>query len=145
MRMCMLSHFSCVQLCATLWTVARQTPLSMEFSRQDYWSGLPCPPPGNLPDPGIEATYLMSPALAAMFSITSTIWKANIHEVGAIGTPIFPEEETGSEEVHALLVSGYARTGPQVCLSPEPQSWSLRRDIHGGPEPVRVTTVIEVP
>ena len=40
---------------ATLWTVARQTPLSMGFSRQECWSGLPCPPPGNLPDPGIES------------------------------------------------------------------------------------------
>ena len=44
----MLSHFSCVQLCATLWTAAHQAPLSMGFSRQEYWSGLPCPPPGDL-------------------------------------------------------------------------------------------------
>ena len=46
---CMLSHFSHVQLFATLWTVAHQAPLSMGFSRQDHWSGLPCPPPGDLP------------------------------------------------------------------------------------------------
>ena len=45
---------SCVWLFATLWTVARQAPLSMGFSRQEYWSGLPCPPPGDLPNPGIE-------------------------------------------------------------------------------------------
>ena len=38
----------------TLWTVARHAPLSMGFSRQEYWNGLPCPPPGDLPDPGIE-------------------------------------------------------------------------------------------
>ena len=44
--------------------VAHQAPLSMEFSRQEYWSMLPCPPPGSLPDPGIEPTSLMSPALA---------------------------------------------------------------------------------
>ena len=50
----MLSHFSHVQLFAILWTRARQAPLSMGFSRQEYWSGLPCPPPGDLPDPGIE-------------------------------------------------------------------------------------------
>ena len=49
---------------ATLWTVARQTPQSMGFSRQEYWSGSPCPPPGDLPDPGIELVSLMSPALA---------------------------------------------------------------------------------
>ena len=48
-----------VRLLATPWTVARQAPLSMEFSRQKYWSGLPFPPPGDLPDPGIEP---MSPA-----------------------------------------------------------------------------------
>ena len=46
--------------CATLWTVARQAPLSMGFSRQGYWSGLPCSPPGDLPDPGIEPWSLMS-------------------------------------------------------------------------------------
>ena len=50
----MLTHFNRVQLFATLWTVACQAPLSMGFSRQEYWSGLPCPPPGDLPDPGIE-------------------------------------------------------------------------------------------
>ena len=49
-----LSHFSYVQLLATPWTVAHQVPLSMGFSRQEYWSGLSCPPPVDLPDPGIE-------------------------------------------------------------------------------------------
>ena len=51
---CVLSHFSHLKLFATLWTVACQAPLSMGFSRQEYWSVLPCPPPGNLPDPGIK-------------------------------------------------------------------------------------------
>ena len=50
----LLSRFSHVQLFATLWTVAHQAPLSMGFSRQEYWDGLPCPPPGDLPDPGVE-------------------------------------------------------------------------------------------
>ena len=54
----MLSHFSCVRLFAALWTVAHQAPLSMGFSRQEYWSGLPCPPLGDLPDQGIEALTL---------------------------------------------------------------------------------------
>ena len=49
-----LNCFSCVQLFATPGTLAHQTPLSMGFSRQEYWSGLPCPPPGSLPDPGID-------------------------------------------------------------------------------------------
>ena len=56
----MLSHFSSVRLFATLWTVACQASLSVGFSRQEYWSGLPCPPPGNIPDPGIEP---LTPAL----------------------------------------------------------------------------------
>ena len=50
---------SCLILCAP-WTVACQAPLSMEFSRQEYWSGLLCPPPGDLPDPRIEPVSLMS-------------------------------------------------------------------------------------
>ena len=53
-----LSHFSCVRLFATLWTVASQPPLSMGFSRQEYWSGLPCPPSGHLTDPGVEPPFL---------------------------------------------------------------------------------------
>ena len=65
----LLSHFSCVRFCVTLWTAAHQAPLSMGFSRQEYWSGLPCPPPGDLPDPGFEPASL-SPALAGGFFTT---------------------------------------------------------------------------
>ena len=72
---CLLSHFGCVQLFVALWTVACQAPLSMEFSSQEYWSGLPCPPAGDLPDPGIKPTSLMSPALASRFFTTSTTWE----------------------------------------------------------------------
>ena len=67
---CMLSWFSRVWLFATLWFAVCQAPLSMGFSRQEYWSGLPCPPPGDLPDPGIELVSLTS-ALAAGFFTTS--------------------------------------------------------------------------
>ena len=49
---CVPSHFSCVRLCATPWTVARQAPLSMEFSRQEYWSGVPIPSLGIFPTQG---------------------------------------------------------------------------------------------
>ena len=61
---CVLSR---VRLFATPWAVARQVPLSMEFSRQEYWSGLPFPTPGDLPDPGIEPMSLVPPALAGGF------------------------------------------------------------------------------
>ena len=66
-----LSHFSSVQLFMTLWTVAHQAPLSMGFSRQEYWSGLPCPPPRDLPSPGIEPSSSPSSALAGGFFTTS--------------------------------------------------------------------------
>ena len=72
----MLSSFSCVQLSVTPWIVALQPPLSMGFSRQEHWSGLPCPPPGNLPDSGIEHTSLMFPALAGGFFTTSATREA---------------------------------------------------------------------
>ena len=61
----MLNCFCHVQLSATLWTVDCQVPLSMGFSRQEYWSGLPCPTLGDLPDPGIEPISPASPTLQA--------------------------------------------------------------------------------
>ena len=73
----MLSCFSRVQLFVTLWTVALQAPQSMGFSRQEYWNGLPCPPPGDLPDPGVKPT---SPALQADFFTAEPLGQPlNIH------------------------------------------------------------------
>ena len=60
----MRSCFSRVPLCVTEWPVACKPPLSIELSRQEYWGGLPYPPPGDLLDPGIKPAFLMSPALA---------------------------------------------------------------------------------
>ena len=74
---CRLSHFSHVQLFTTPWTAARQAPLSMGFSRQESWSGLPCPPPGDLPDSGIKPEFLISSALAGWFFTTSAPWEAH--------------------------------------------------------------------
>ena len=67
------------QLCPTLcdpWTAAHQVPLSMRFSRQEYWRGLPFPPPEDLPDPGIEATSTVSPVLAGEFFTTESPGKS---------------------------------------------------------------------
>ena len=72
----MLSCFSPVQLFATPWTVACQAPLCMGFSQQEYWSGLPCPSPGDLPDTEIEPASFISPALAGGFFTTRTTWEA---------------------------------------------------------------------
>ena len=74
----LLSHFSRVRLFMSLWTVTLQAPLLMGFSRQDYWSGLPCPPPGDLSDPGIKPASLLSPALAGRFFSTSAT--REVHE-----------------------------------------------------------------
>ena len=70
-----LSH---VQLFATPWTIACQAPLSLGFSRQEYWSGLPFPSPGDLPDPGIEPESFVSPALAGGFITTAPPGKPHL-------------------------------------------------------------------
>ena len=72
MHTCMVSHFSHVSLFMTLWTAACQAPLSMGFSKQEYWSELSFLPPGDLLDPGTEPKPLTSPALAGGFFTTST-------------------------------------------------------------------------
>ena len=76
---CLLSCSSHIQLFVTLGTIAYQAPLSIRFSRQEYWSGLPCPPPGDLPNPGIKHMSLMSPALPGRFFTTSATWEARTH------------------------------------------------------------------
>ena len=74
------------------WTVAHQAPLSLGFSRQDYWSGLPFPPPGGLPDPGIGPTSLVSPALASGFFTTLLPGIHNISQGSMTNQSIFPAE-----------------------------------------------------
>ena len=71
-----LSYFIHIQLFATVWTVAHWAPLSMGFSRQEYWSGLPCLPPRDLLNPRIEPTSLISAASAGGFFTTRAIWEA---------------------------------------------------------------------
>ena len=84
-----LSH---VRLFVAPWTVAHQAPLSMGFPRQKYWSGLPSPPPGDLPDPGIKPASSVSPALAGGF---------------------FTNEPPGKPYIqHALILTNY------VCQDP---------------------------
>ena len=74
MYACVLSH---IRLFATPWTVACKTPLSMEFSREEYWSGLPFPFPGDLPNPGIKPVSLVSPAFTSGFFTTEPPWKSS--------------------------------------------------------------------
>ena len=75
-------------------TAARQTPLSMAFSGQEYWSGLPYLPPGDLSNAGIQVTSLTSPVLAGVFFPTSTTWEAWEGKIMVIKTSFdFPSEE----------------------------------------------------
>ena len=76
-RVSILSCFSHVWLCDPMDCRPPGSSLSMGFSRQEYWSGLPCPPPGGLPNPGIKPKSLTSPALAGGFSTTSITWEAH--------------------------------------------------------------------
>ena len=74
-------HAKSLQECptlGTLWVMAHQAPLFMGYPSQEYWSGLPCPSPGDLPEPGTEPTSLMSLALAGGFFITSATWEAHL-------------------------------------------------------------------
>ena len=73
---CMLNRFNRVRLYATPWIVACQAPLSMGFSRQEYWSGLPFPSPGVLPDPGMEPASIFW--LVGWFFTTSATWKPQL-------------------------------------------------------------------
>ena len=87
-----LSHFSLVQLCETLWTAAHQAPLSIGFSRQEYWSGLPCPPPGDLPTQGLN--------LYLYVSYTGKWVLYNHHHQGS---PYYYLEETNVQKPHKQL------------------------------------------
>ena len=107
---CMLSHFTHAWLFATIWTIAHQAPLSMGFSRQEYWNGLPCPPPGDLPNPRIKPVSPRSPALAGGFFTTSATWEAHQPSVHIVNE----SKKTFSEE--ALLIKQLKRCWAPRCL-----------------------------
>ena len=73
------------------WTIAHQSSLSIGFSRQKHWSGLPFPPPGDLPYPGIEPVPLSSSALAGRFFTTSATWEAQVTSLVAQVVKNLPE------------------------------------------------------
>ena len=98
---CVLSRFSHIRLHATLWTVAGHVHLFKRFSRQEYWSELPCPPPGDLPNPEIKPRSLMSPALAGGFFTTSATWEAPTNSLLLL---------------LLLLLSSFSRV--QLCATP---------------------------
>ena len=78
--LCVCAKWLLLCLSVTPWTVPLQVPLFMGFSRQEYWSGLPCPPPGDLPDPGTEPASLRSSAAADRFFTIGATWEAHLCE-----------------------------------------------------------------
>ena len=103
-----LSCFSHVQLFVTLWTVAHQVPLSMGFSRQEYWSGLPFPSLGDLPDPGIKLAFLMSSSLIdKLFTTSITMEKPMAPHSSTLAWKIPWTEEPGRLQSMGLLRVGH--------------------------------------
>ena len=97
------------RFCAPLWTAAHQAPLSVGFSRQEYWSGLLCCPPGDLPDPGIEPLSLSFPALAGRFFTTNSM---DIHTTFWITCP---ELASKPGRLHYMLTPDFWRKGRSVA------------------------------
>ena len=114
MRLCVCAVVSRVQLFATLWTVARQAPLSMEFSRQECWSGLPFPPPEDLLDPGIKPTSSVSPVLAGGFFTTAPPGKLGHDVSGGAGEAMREEKffflDSGVLSPQASVVNAASQT-----------------------------------
>ena len=130
----MLSCFSCVRFFATPWTVACQAPLSMGFSRQEYWSGLPFPSSGDLPDPGIKPVTLTSLALVGrrrQWHPTPVLLPGKSHgRRSLVGcSPWGRKESDMTERLHfhfSLSCIGGGNGNPLQCLPGESQGqWSL--------------------
>ena len=124
-RVCVLATQLCLTLCnpsvhGISQAVACQAPLSMAFPRQDYWSGQPCPPPGDLADPGIEPMSLTSPALADRLGsfTTSTTWEAFLSHISAQIPPLFPYLTQNSKSLR--LPTRLCLFWPPCSLSPHP-------------------------
>ena len=112
---CMISCFSSVWLLATLWTVAYQAPLSMEFFRQEYWSGLPYPPPGDLPNPGIKPASPSTPSLQAN-SLPLSHWGSPLFILLSPQPPTFRSPNNSALDRHPTA-SALAQTFMTSCLS----------------------------
>ena len=124
----MLSCFSHIQLFVTPWTIARQAPLSTGFSSQEHWSGLPFPPPGDLPSPGKEPTSLMSPALAGGLFTTGFTWEAlQIKRMSLIYLPCLPDEKRVLREKQL----GEGRGERKARSSSSDERWAYTGSLEG--------------
>ena len=126
---CVLSHFSNVRLFVTLWTIAHQAPVSMGFSRQEYWSGLPCSPPGDLPNREIRPESPPTPELQADYLLLSHQGRQSDAYLSLIGPAIPLEWAIGSSGIlFAALPGPSSRTssstvGLQVICKPLLHFW----------------------
>ena len=105
---CVCMNAKLLQLCmtvVTLWTIACQASLSMGFSRQEYWSGLPCPPPGDLHDPEIKPTSVMSPALVGEFFTTSATTHTHKDSAGQNEPHLKYTKYSGAGASHFLSIT----------------------------------------
>ena len=117
--MCAKSPQLCPTICDPV-DLARQAPLSMGFSRQDYWSGLPCPPPGNLSYPGVKPESLMSPALAGGFFTTSDTWEAQPISLVSLSAP-----KLSSPISHWAVWRGSQHMYPETRMGSKPCSVTI--------------------
>ena len=111
----LLLSCSVVPNSVTMWTVAYQAPVTMGFSRPEYWSGVPFPTPGDIPNPGIEPTFLASPALAAVFQSLSCVQLCDLMDCmyslpGSSVHGDFPGSNTGVG-CYALLQGTFSTQG----------------------------------
>ena len=116
-----LSRFSHVPLFETPWIVARQAPRSKEFSTQEYWSVLPYPSPGDIPNSGIEPTSLVSLALAGGFLTTSAAWEA-LRSVcvrrSVMSSPLRPHGLPYTALAGQFFICSVTWDAPEVSVSP---------------------------
>ena len=119
--MYMLIHFSHVWLFVIPWTVARQVPLPMGFSRQEYWSGLLFPPSGDLPESGIQPESLTSPALTGRFFTTSATWKAHQQLIS-----ILMCKDLGSHHTHLCNKKNLDKLKSQWLFLYPLENWTYR-------------------
>ena len=146
MRACTLSCFSHVRLLVIQWTIARQAPLSMGFFQQEYWSGLPCPPPGYLPNSGIEPASLKSPALGEdQFLLLEGLTDAEATVLLAVG--MFPADPSHCWSGSSGLGSGVLSPGSplrvRLCLphcGPQYLAWQ-----NAGSELLKTTGLVSWP
>ena len=128
--MCVVSCFSCVQLSVTLWTIDRQAPLSKGFPRHEYWSGLPCPPLGDLHISGIKPMFLISPALAGRCFPGISDCKESSCKAGDPGLGISPGEGNGYLLQHSCLENSMDRGVCWTTICGVVKSWTCLNVYH---------------